>query len=616
MKRSPSFRLSALATRFVFAGALLLGVAVVGAWMVPPRTEVAPAPAGGGEGRFRAGTASTYALTYRTSNTAQLGAENAGPLSAAIAVDGTLRVSAFGAGPSVSTLGLRFTRIERADLTVTGQAHLDPTLRDELLGSDATLSFDENGAAVALAFSDATTLRARRVLRGLYLELGAQVAGARAGVSEVDTAAGRAHVTATVAGDTRTVLRTDYTSLDAFPGGFLPAVPRLVARDQVHLGGQNEILSTRTEETLEVRGAEGAVRGYEGRTQLALERVGLETSELGEAPRYRAGKTLRDVGELSFDREAPLERRASGVTFETVMADLTTAAAAPQAGITEWIWHDTAWLELHPSEGDRLLVDAAKKDRDVRRTAFELLVAAGTPEAQAALVRDLERGRFLDADERLVLLQRLSYLREPTAPTATYVANAYAKSRHRPLGFAAAHTLGAIAAAVSTTDADAAAALVAPLVEDLSNTTSTDERTALVRALGNAGLPGTERAVVPYAADSDPALRQAVARSLRRTEESATTTLLALAADAEPLVAEAALDSLFRKELSDGDWAALARIVEKDEMPRLAQGRLVTGLGEHRGSSPKVPEILLRLLASPSLDAKLVQQVEGILRSS
>lgn len=616
MTRSPSFGLSAFVRRSAFAGALSFGVAAVGVWLSPPRAEIAPASEKGREGRFRAGTASTYALTYRTSNMARLGAENAGPLSAAVAVDGTLRISAFGTGPESTTLGLRFTRISRADLTVSGHASPDATLGEELLASEATLALDSNGAAVSLAFSDTTTVRARRVLRGLFLELGAQVAGARADASEIDTAAGRARVTATVAGDTRTVVRTDYASLDAFPGGFQPAVPRLVARDEVRLGGQNEILSTRSEETLEVRGAEGAVRGYEGHTELVLDRMAVEAVALGEAPKYRAGKTLRDVGELSFDREASLERRASGVTFETVMADLATAAAAPQAGITEWIWHDTAWLELHPSEGDRLLVDAAKKDRDVRRTAFELLVAAGTPEAQSALVRDLERGHFFDEDERLVLLQRLSYLRAPSVPTVTYMANVYARSRHRPLGFAAAHTLGALAAAVSTTDADAAAALVAPLVEDLSTAESTDERTSLVRALGNAGLPGTERAVVPYAEDPDPTLRQAVARSLRRTEEPATPTLLALAADSDPLVAEAALDSLFRKDLSEGDWATLARIVEKGEMPRLAQGRLVTGLGEHRGSSPKVAEILVHLLAQPSLDEKLVQQVEGILRSS
>lgn len=616
MTRSRFSASSSLAARFAFAGVFLLGVAAVGAWMAPSGTEVTPASSVAAEGRFRANTASTYALTYRTSNMARLGAENAGPLSAAVAIDGTLRVSAFGAGPEINTLGLRFTRIERADLTVSGQVGPDATLREELLASDATLAFDANGAAVSLAFSDTTTVRARRVLRGLYLELGAQVAGSRVGASEIDTAAGRAHVTASTAGDTRTVVRTGYASLDAFPGGFRPAVPRLVARDEVRLGGQNEIVSTRTEETLEVRGAEGAVRGYEGHTQLVLDRTAVETVALGEPPRYRAGKTLRDVGELSFDREASLERRASGVTFETVMADLTTAAAAPQAGITEWIWHDTAWLELHPSEGDRLLVEAAKKHRDVRRTAFELLVAAGTPEAQAALVRDLERARFFDEDERLVLLQRLSYLREPSAPTVTYMANVYARSRHRALGFAAAHTLGALAAVVSKGDADTAAALVAPLVEDLSTATSTEERAALVRALGNAGLPGTERAVVPYAEDPDPTLRQAVARSLRRTEEPATKTLLALAGDAEPLVAEAALDSLFRKDLSEADWATLALIVEKDAMPRLAQGRLVTGLGEHRSSSPKVAEILLHLLAQPSLDEKLVHQVEGILRSS
>jgi hypothetical protein len=605
---------SKLATRAVFGGVLVFGVVAVGAY-VAPRREANVAPASVGEGHFRAGTVSTYALTYRTSNTARLGTENAGPLSVAVAIDGTLRVSAFTSDSAASTLGLRLTDLRRAELTAPGQG-TDSVLRDELVAADATLSLDANGAAVALAFSDTTTVRARRVLRGLYLELGAQLVAARSGVSEVETAAGRARVTATLVGDTRTVHRTGYVSLDAFPEGFSPAVPRLEARDEVRVDERDDILSTRTEENLEVEGAPGAVRRYLGHTQLGLERVAVEARELGEAPRYRTGKSLRDIGELSFDREASLERRSKGVTFETVMADLATAAAAPRAGITEWIWHDTAWLELHPSEGDRLLVDAAEKDRDVRRTAFELLVATGTPEAQSTLVRDLERGRFLDADERLVLLQRLSYLKEPSPPTRSYVANVYAKSRHGSLGFAAAHTLGALAAAVSTTDADAAEALVAPLVEDLSRTASTDERIALVHALGNAGLSGTERAVVPYAGDPDPALRQAVARSLRRTEESATETLLALAADEEPLVAEAALDSLFRKELSESDWAALARIVDKDEMPRLAQGRLVTGLGEHLASSPKVPEILVRLLASPRLDQRLVQQVEGLLRSS
>ena len=61
----------------------------------------------------------------------------------------------------------------------------------------------------------------------------------------------------------------------------------------------------------------------------------------------------------SVDRRASLERRALGVTTESVIADIQRVAALPQPTNREWVWHDAAYLELHPEEARPIVAGMA-----------------------------------------------------------------------------------------------------------------------------------------------------------------------------------------------------------------------------------------------------------------
>ncbi len=588
----------------------------------PPAT---PGAVGAAEAAlFPPGSVSVYALRFHSLNAARIATSKENAVAVDAHLEGLLELRSYetqdlsakekgASSGNGALLGFRLSRVDAVALNALFAAS-DVALTEELLTADALVRFDSTGSVDDVRFSPQTSLRAKRFLRGVYLELGAQLATSRASTSRVETALGRAQVTTETKGDKRVSTRTSYDSLEAFPNGFEPAKPTLSAHGEVHLGQENELLSASSEEDIKLVGVEGLLTGYQARTTVSVERTTHEVRILGAPPDYPESAGIRDMGDLAFDRHASLVRRAAGVTLESVLDDATMAAAAPKSGLTEWVWHDSAYLELHPEEIPKVLAAKASNE-DARRTTFDLACIVGTPEAQSALVRELSLGKFRNADEKHLLYQRLSYLREPTPETTAFLSTTYGKNRRTLFGLAAAHALGALAAAVAKTDEAEARRLVAPLVADLASAKTAEERAALVRSLGNAGLSGTQDAMVVYRKDKDPTLRMAVARGLRRiTGEGVAPALLELAADQDPMVAQEAMSSLFRRNLEEKDWAALATLLQADAVPRHAQGTLVSGLAEHRQDSPKVTEILVSLLASPTLDEKIRNQVQGVLQ--
>ena len=338
---------------------------------------------------------------------------------------------------------------------------------------------------------------------------------------------------------------------------------------------------------------------------------------------------IRPVEPSEQSRTASLERRAAGVTFDSVLADLRMAALLPRAGETKWTWHDSAGLELNPQEAEPLLLRAeAELPLTGVAATYDVLVISGTAASQTALLGSLERQRSKTDHTFEILVQHVGQLRAPSPEVFASISLEYARSRDNlDRRRACGYTLGALArSAIETrppvmTGADrprckglecAPEEVLATLERDLARATDDQERVMLLRALGNGGQTSSFRAVAPHAKSVDPDTRRAVADALRNMEGDAVVDLLlGLAADSNGDVASMAFQSLFRKALDSPDWDVIEQLVQRDLVAEDACSALVNGLTSRRPETPRADPGPLRERGDHVLPRAGVMRVEG-----
>lgn len=609
---TPRARLAAL----LLAAAALLGTTVFlgrNGPAAPLGTSSAFVPTA-----FPEGTVLTYDVDWRTHSAAAIGIEGQPAVESDVAVKGTLALRSYGPKDGALLLGVRWENVETARIEALGRVVMPADdARAELLAADALVGFAADGHVRELRFSEQTSPLVRGLVRALVLELTAQMAATAADAGVVDTALGRAQITRSSDGTTIKTTRSTYDELEAFPEGFGQAVPAVDGTGEIELDPDHLPKRVVSAEELRLDDAPGPVSGFRSKTDLKVTRLAKTKAVLGAPPPYPSSGVRADPNVHAQDRQASLERRSLGVTFQSVVSDVRLQGLLPKVGATEWIWHDAAWLELHPEEAQHLL-DVAGKDLPIggQAAAFDIVVIAGMPEGQAALARALTAWGARDDASYVILVQRIGYLRKPEGATLSFVEAEYARWRGTPRGRACAYTLGALAAAASNEPSQAARAtvMVATLAEDLAKAKAVDEREARIRGLGNSGMPEAVPAILAQAKDGDVTIRLAVASALRRMDgDDVVDTLLALVTDPSADVASAALPSLFRQDLVDADWQALHVALVEHRIPKEAQDALVNGLAAHRGESPYVAAMLVAMAASDDVSPRVKARVETVL---
>lgn len=166
------------------------------------------------------------------------------------------------------------------------------------------------------------------------------------------------------------------------------------------------------------------------------------------------------------------------------------------------------------AELERVLGGVAA-DQPQARVAIGALVAVGTPEIQAALVRVIEAR---DHDERFMelLLPSVGFLARPTPATETAVRSVSASRVPETVRTAADLTLGIMAGHLARVEPARAAAIVDGYAARLARATGIEERSQLLLVLGNAGTPAAGAAVATQLADPNPAVRSLAVAALRR----------------------------------------------------------------------------------------------------
>ena len=153
----------------------------------------------------------------------------------------------------------------------------------------------------------------------------------------------------------------------------------------------------------------------------------------------------------------------------------------------------------------------ARLPRPDRGEMFEILCDAGTPEAQAALVR-LSGLPSLSAHDRGSAAQSLGTVQRPTAETVAYFETLVDSPE---MGIQAKLSLGSTVARLRTSDPALAVKTLAFLLDRLGRASTPAQTMAYVKALGNSGDPGALDSLERHIRGPAGELRAAAIWSLR-----------------------------------------------------------------------------------------------------
>jgi hypothetical protein len=339
---------------------------------------------------------------------------------------------------------------------------------------------------------------------------------------------------------------------------------RLSSLARIELGPGRVVHSIDDHEDLAVDGPQGT---FASRWVFSAT---LATSDTFDVAAARADDLDETSGEkeLAFERQRGIDEQLSrDWNLGTIEVELRLDGMGKRID-PKFVAQAAAFVRLHPESCAHLVAwfeDPRLTDLG-RQLTLDVLSAAGSDEAQQAMRHALQ-STVVNATPALqgALVQRFIFVAHPSPESARFVADLYDRARaagESDVTFAAAAALGAIVEHMEGSGA-LTAQLDARLRHDLAERRSPDESVALLRALGNAKSDEDLPAVVTFAADAQPRVREQVARSLRSFDDpSASRALLALAGDPIPAVDRASLGALRVQTLTDDDWASLARTVE------------------------------------------------------
>ena len=604
----------------IIVAALSAGIAAT-AWFAtrpaaPAAASAVDADAGAPE--WPRGIERTYDVTWKSvSHVALAGAPDASAsLSSDLDLHATLVVRSHGEEAGVTSLVARLTAIDRAHVSALGRDILPSVeaARSELGDRDAVVELVDGRLRDVRFAPDAPAL-----FRGMMRAIVAELMAALGEPGLVETAIGRARIERRVDpkdGTRALTRRTRYETLEALPDGLTPEGEQsVVANGVVQRDPKNAIVRVTSDEAVRVGEPSGPMRWFDATTTIAFALVRTETRASPALPTFPTSAAGAPVDDAS--RAASLARRSNGVTLDSVIADVHIRGLLPRVGTTEWIWRDSAYLELHPGDAEALLAEVGSEaDLGAQAAAFDLVVIAGATEGEAALRRALASWAARDTDSYIVLVQRVGFLAAPSDASVDFVMTEYTKWQKKHdarRAQACAYTLGALAAAVAHTDREHARKIADRLVTDLYAAKTDDDRAALLRGLGNAGLAEDAAAVTIYAADPSDDVRAAVASGLRRMpSESAVATLLRLVTDPTGAVGRAAIASLFRHALNDSAWGTLNDAIAADRIGDAARVVLVNELAQRLGDDPHVETALRLLHDARSTDPQLKIRIESL----
>lgn len=466
------------------------GALSVGLWLAsrpaprPTTRDVEPRPAEADDAQGR-----RYRLQLSVRDVARLPAASgaAVPIDAQVELRGELVVFA----PSATTRRVRFEAIDAASLTI-GDEGKRASMAALLEGLEAGIVLGENAAVTGVRVPLGTSLAAERLVKLVASELVWCSRTGSAGPTTAGHRLGESNVTFTWEGpDTFVRTRHSYrswTAFDALDVRGLRAEITGGARGAIDAEGQ--LTSLRIDERVLARHPSEREPLLTAETRLEVDLMERAAKLRPVAARLGPVRALFDHPTSEAAQARARDARVAGLTGEALTEALDrTGATGEFADHAQMLVRATGLLRQEPgliAELGARFASERTSDRE-RTLLLDLLVGAGTPEAQAEVVERLRSPVVREHPERHLWDQRLSFVTAPTPDTVRYAEQAFAQ-RTGIDGTTAGYVLGAMADHLAGRgQAEAASSAAGRIVERLEVTTDPSTTAHLLAALGNAG---------------------------------------------------------------------------------------------------------------------------------
>lgn len=320
----------------------------------------------------------------------------------------------------------------------------------------------------------------------------------------------------------------------------------------------------------------------------------VETREAREL----VGSFERDQGrldkssDLKADFEAARENMAknlvNGATYGQLRSDLREGDARSQ---NRAVVRMGALFKMDPAavaEARASLLDGTAGAE--AGSIISALGSAGTPEAQRALADTLAAPK-VDGTTKVSAAVALGMTEQPTNEAQKALADA-SSSPDKDISSTATLAQGNLVKNAGTTRSLDAGDVVSQLIARLSAATSNSEQALCLDALGNAGDPRAEEAIMGKVYDEDPEVRGAAVRALRyQRSDRAQAALLAALADPDASIRLAAIDAIVHQPLAPF-LGGLGAVLRQDPNASTRQ-RVVRVLGRALDAAPDAEAMLV-----------------------
>lgn len=481
----------------------------------------------------------------------------------ALTLEGVLAVAVLSTEQDGTRLSLSLPRVDVAALKVQDQTMpIDPVM---LVGPRAEILVDADGDVRRAFFERDAPPIFRELMSGVIARLDLRGAAPDEAPREIRTGHGlveasyRATSANAVARELRRVVRFDTAPDVAID------LSTLRAEGLIQLDADRVPVAIELHDGVALPGEEALVSDdhfslVRAHVERADERPLVDPVELDPLAAPNRDATAREL-----DRQL-----ADGYAVEDISIALTVASGGLQPPVGEFS-RAAALLRAWPERATQLLPLVMATDEGGRQLAFDMLAAAGTPEAQTVMLEVMSSPQWASWPERIVLVQRFSFVDTPThaaAEALLAMLDEATTSGDRELGRATLHTLGVVADRVA--DPWMAERIHARLVALI------DVDDALLRAGAVAGLGNARRRDdVPHLLvamlDDASGVRLEAASAMRFwVNPDTTAALLDALGDENPAVGAVALDVLRKRHFEgEADPALIERARDGRYHPEL-----------------------------------------------
>ena len=481
----------------------------------PPAPAASTAPAGFSPAAWRSAERRSYRLVFRSVLTPQGSTDQI-----TLGWSGSLMLTALSVRDGRTELAASFTGNAQTNQDAKSTAQLNAGLKEPFF---PVLASDGHVEEVGLTAQMPTTVASawKAILADTQFVTPGHLAATWS--VEEDDPAGRYMASYAAAGETDAWRKTksNYLSLHAQAGLGGEQATYTVERAEgtFRFDPTGHLIGVEANERLLTR-SQPPIPSFAAETHIALQ---LEnTAEAAPAdlvalgvPRAQARFATLAAGPDAKMRRDELDRGAlANVSVPELLANLDAPPPSDQAG------HERrarvrkllgALLRQQPSHTIDVERRARASARPDRGELFEILREAGTPEAQAALVR-LIGLPALGGRDRGSAAQSLGTVQKPTAETIAYFESLVDSP---DLGAQAKLSLGSAQARLRVSDPALASKTLRFLLDRLAHAGGPSQSLAYVQALGNSGDTGALGALEGRIQGSTPELHAAAISSLR-----------------------------------------------------------------------------------------------------